>query len=132
MTGVQTCALPIFKDINDRFGHAAGDEVLEAVGSIVRTELRSSDIAGRLGGDEFCFALSGTDQDEAARVAERIRERLVTQAFGVNSGSPFSVTATFGIAEWQPHLETRELMDAADRALYRAKSSGRNRVCVDV
>ncbi len=121
-----------FKDINDRFGHAAGDEVLEAVGSIVRTELRSSDIAGRLGGDEFCFALSGTDQDEAARVAERIRERLVTQAFGVNSGSPFSVTATFGIAEWQPHLETRELMDAADRALYRAKSSGRNRVCVDV
>ena len=121
-----------FKDINDRFGHAAGDEVLQAIGGIVRTELRSSDVAGRLGGDEFCFALAGTDPHEAARVAERIRERLVTQAFGVDTGAPFSVTATFGIAEWHPHLETKDLMDAADRALYRAKSSGRNRVNIEI
>ena len=121
-----------FKDINDRFGHAAGDEVLQAIGGIVRTELRSSDVAGRLGGDEFCFALAGSDPHEAARVAERIRERLVTQAFGVDTGAPFSVTATFGIAEWHPHLETKDLMDAADRALYRAKSSGRNRVSIEI
>ena len=120
-----------FKEINDRFGHAGGDEVLEAVGAIVRTELRGTDIAGRLGGDEFCLVLPDTDADEAARVAERVRERLVTQAFGVTSGALFSVTATFGVAEWQPQLEAAELMEGADRALYRAKSSGRNRVCVD-
>jgi PleD family two-component response regulator len=50
----------------------------------------------------------------------------------VNIGSPFTVTATFGVAEWEPQLDTRELMEAADRALYRAKAAGRNRVCVDV
>lgn len=121
-----------FKDINDRFGHAAGDEVLEAVGSIVRAELRStSDIAGRLGGDEFCFALPGTDENEAARVAERIRTRLSTLAFGMESGAPFSITATFGVAGSQPDTDARELLEAADRALYRAKAAGRNRVCVD-
>ena len=77
-------------------------------------------------------SLAGSDPHEAARVAERIRERLVTQAFGVDTGAPFSVTATFGIAEWHPHLETKDLMDAADRALYRAKSSGRNRVSIEI
>ena len=92
----------ISRTINDRFGHAAGDEVLEAIGNIVRAELRSSDIAGRLGGDEFCFALPGIDENEAARVAERIRERLSTLAFGMGSGSPFSVTATFGVARSEP------------------------------
>jgi len=121
-----------FKDINDRFGHAAGDEVLEEVGNIVRAELRPFDTSGRLGGDEFCFVLPGTDDDEAARVAERIRERLCTLAFGMETGSPFSVTATFGVAESRPDIDAKDLMEAADRALYRAKSAGRNRVCVDV
>ena len=120
-----------FKEINDRFGHAAGDEVLEAIGNIVRGELRSSDIAGRLGGDEFCFALPGTDENESARVAERIRERLGTLAFGMTTGSTFSVTATFGVAISEPDMDAKELMEAADRALYRAKSAGRNRVMVD-
>jgi diguanylate cyclase (GGDEF)-like protein len=123
--------IDLFKDINDRFGHAAGDEVLEEVGNIVRGELRSIDIAGRLGGDEFCFLVPGTDRDEAARVAERVRDRLSTLAFGMDSGNAFSVTATFGVAESRPDMDAKELMEAADRALYRAKSAGRNRVCVD-
>ena len=63
-----------FKDINDRFGHAAGDEVLEAIGNIVRAEVRSTDIAGRLGGDEFCFALPRAESNECARVAESAGE----------------------------------------------------------
>ncbi len=120
-----------FKEINDRFGHNAGDEVLEEVGNIVRAELRSNDIPGRMGGDEFCFALPGTDENEAARVAERIRARLSTLAFGMDTGSTFSVTATFGVAQSQDDADAKHLMEAADRALYRAKSSGRNRVCVD-
>jgi diguanylate cyclase (GGDEF)-like protein/PAS domain S-box-containing protein len=120
-----------FKEINDRHGHAAGDEVLEAIGNIVRAELRSSDMAGRLGGDEFCFALPGTDGDETARVAERMRERLCTMAFGLDSGSPFTVSATFGISESTCDVDVKHLMESADRALYRAKSAGRNRVSVD-
>ena len=120
-----------FKDINDRFGHVAGDEVLETIGNIVRAELRAVDVAGRLGGDEFCFALPRTDRNECARVAERIRERLGTLAFGMTTGSTFSVTATFGVAESESDVDAKELMEAADRALYRAKSAGRNRVVVD-
>jgi len=134
-TSASLCILDVdhFKSANDRFGHSAGDEVLEAVGSIIRSELRSSDFAGRLGGDEFCFVLPETDPDEAARLAERIRERLSTIAFGMASeGVPFTVTATFGGAEWRPHMESKDLLEAADRALYRAKSAGRNRVCVDI
>ena len=132
-SGTALCLFDVdyFKDINDRFGHAAGDEVLEAIGNIVRGELRSTDIAGRLGGDEFCFALSRTDSNECARVAERVRDRLGTLAFGMNAGSPFSVTATFGVAESEPDANAKELMEAADRALYRAKSAGRNRVIVN-
>ena len=129
-SGTSLCLFDIdhFKDINDRFGHAAGDEVLETIGNIVRAELRSSDLAGRLGGDEFCFALPRTDVNECARVAERIRDRLGTLAFGMAAGPPFSVTATFGVAESEPDVNAKELMESADRALYQAKSAGRNRV----
>ncbi len=120
-----------FKEINDHFGHAAGDEVLEAVGGVVRAELRATDVAGRLGGDEFCFVLPCADDNEAARVAERIRDRLSTLAFGMGSGSTFSVTATFGVAKAAPDMDAKEVIEAADRALYRAKSAGRNRVMVE-
>jgi diguanylate cyclase (GGDEF)-like protein/PAS domain S-box-containing protein len=132
-TGTSLCLFDVdhFKDINDRFGHAAGDEVLEAIGNIVRAELRTSDLAGRLGGDEFCFALPNTDVNECARVAERIRDRLCTLAFGMAAGPPFSVTATFGVAESEPDVNAKELMEAADRGLYQAKSAGRNRVIVN-
>ena len=123
--------IDLFKDINDQFGHGAGDEVLEAVGTIVRSELRPEDASGRLGGDEFCFVVPNADQDEAARIADRIRGRLNTMAFGMNGGSAFTASATFGVAAWQSQMSARELMEAADRALYRAKASGRNRVCVD-
>jgi two-component system cell cycle response regulator len=75
--------------------------------------------------------LPGTDENEAARVAERIRERLCTMAFGMATGSTFSVTATFGVAKSEPDVDAREFMEVADRALYRAKSAGRNRVMVE-
>jgi len=132
-SGLSVCLFDVdrFKDINDRFGHTVGDEVLETVGNIVRAELRSSDIAGRFGGDEFCFALPGADDQEAARVAERIRNRLGTLAFGMSGGAPFPVTATFGVAaSGAGVLDAKELMEAADQALYRAKAAGRNRVVV--
>jgi diguanylate cyclase (GGDEF)-like protein/PAS domain S-box-containing protein len=124
--------IDLFKEINDRFGHASGDEVLESLGGIMRSELRSNDLAGRLGGDEFAFVLPDADDRDAAGIAERIRERLETVAFGLAAGvPPFSVTATFGVAEWCPSMDAKALLEAADRALYQAKSSGRNRVCVN-
>jgi len=88
-------------------------------------------LAGRLGGDEFCFALPRTDVNECARVAERIRDRLCTLAFGMTAGSPFSVTATFSVAESEPDVNAKELMEAGDRTLYQAKSLGRHRVIVN-
>jgi diguanylate cyclase (GGDEF)-like protein/PAS domain S-box-containing protein len=125
------CVLDVdrFKETNDRFGHGAGDEVLEAVGNIMRSELRTSDFAGRLGGDEFSFVLPGMELDEAARVAKRIRDHLNALVFGMSTaGVLFSVTATFGVAAWHPGMKARELLDSADKALYRAKFAGRNRV----
>ncbi len=136
---VSLCLLDVdnFKEINDKYGHAAGDEVLEAVGSILRTELRSSDVSGRLGGDEFTFVLPDTSSHDAARLAERILDRLRTQAFGAGAETePFLVTATLGIAQSRLDqsrldIDARELMESADRALYRAKAAGRNRVSID-
>ena len=136
---VSLCLLDVdnFKEINDKYGHAAGDEVLEAVGSILRTELRSSDLSGRLGGDEFTFVLPDTSSHDAARLAERILDRLRTQAFGAGAETePFLVTATLGIAQSRLDqsrldIDARELMESADRALYRAKAAGRNRVSID-
>ena len=130
--GTSVCVFDVddFREINDRFGDAAGDEVLEAVGNILRAELRATDLAGRLGGGEFCFALVRTGCGECARVAERIRDRLSTLAFGPGQGEAFTVTATFGVAEADPDVNAKELMEAADRALCRAKAEGRNRVTV--
>ena len=128
------CILDVdrFKETNDRFGHSAGDEVLEAVGNIMRAELGDEAFAGRLGGDEFSIVLPETDGDQAAGIAERIRSRLGELSFEGSGGARFTVTATFGVAEWQPSMGARELLEAADRALYRAKIAGRNQVCVEV
>ncbi len=119
-----------FKSINDRHGHGAGDEVLQTVGNIIRSEMRAGDIAGRLGGDEFCMILVGADRSEAAAVADRVRTRLTTLAFGLGAGSPFTVTATFGVAETARDGTSQELLENADAALYTAKNLGRNRISV--
>lgn len=131
--GAAVCLFDIdhFEEINTRHGYSVGDEVLEAVGNIVRGELRSTDIAGRLGGDEFCIALPAADIAECARVAERIRERLASVSFGLASGSPFLVSATFAQAVSAPDGNAKELMEAADRALFRARAADRNEVLVN-
>ncbi|MGV3553225.1 sensor domain-containing diguanylate cyclase [Rhizobium sp.] len=116
-----------FKSINDTYGHKAGDEVLVAVTAAVRKELRSADIFGRVGGEEFAVVLPHTDREGVISVAEKLREAIAALEFGFN-GKPVKVTASFGLCRLS--LVTRDL-DAltvnADAALYRAKAEGRNR-----
>ncbi len=115
-----------FKAHNDRHGHQAGDEVLQAVGAALRRGVRMSDFAGRWGGEEFLLLLPGTDLDGAALVAENLRRALD----GLHvPGVTAHVTASLGVATLPLHAEDGPgLVRAADRALYAAKAAGRNQV----
>jgi diguanylate cyclase (GGDEF)-like protein len=116
-----------FKTVNDRHGHAAGDETLRALANVLRETLRESDLAGRWGGEEFLLLLPGADADGAAELADRLRVALAAHPIHGPAG-PFSVTASFGVAAHQPGVGADALFAAADRALYRAKREGKDRV----
>jgi diguanylate cyclase (GGDEF)-like protein/PAS domain S-box-containing protein len=121
-----------FKRINDTYGHAAGDQVLKRFSSLCLGEIRECDIFGRLGGEEFAIILIETDLSSAKIVAERIREVLEFHVMNVND-SELRITASIGISEFQPADEPRALqimMERADKALYDAKSNGKNQVSV--
>jgi diguanylate cyclase (GGDEF)-like protein len=109
--------LDYFKDVNDRFGHASGDEVLRTFARALLGQTRRHDVVGRLGGEEFAVVLPETGRDAACELAERIRAALDGLDVRVDE-SPLRVTASLGIAEARPD----------DRALYRAKRAGRNRI----
>ena len=115
-----------FKKINDRFGHAVGDEALHLFAATARVSMRASDIVGRLGGEEFVALLPGTIAD-AKIVAERVRRTF--EAAGVTvAGHDLHATVSVGAACGAPGTDIVALLAAADAALYRAKASGRNRV----
>ncbi|MEL1264680.1 diguanylate cyclase [Pseudoxanthomonas putridarboris] len=116
-----------FKAINDRHGHAGGDDVLRATASVIRHSIRSMDCAGRLGGDEFAVLLRGTDLQAAEVVARRILQGV--EAIRVDNAPGLRCTVSLGLARADdPARGLRAWLEAADRALYRAKSSGRNRL----
>lgn len=116
------------KEINDRYGHEAGNDVLRAVAQEIRGIVRASDLAARYGGDEFVVILTRTQQDGAERVGEALREGI--ENVGRRLGYPLgAVTVSIGIAEFDPtHPTGGDLLVNADRALYRAKAAGRNQV----
>ncbi len=115
-----------FKKINDRFGHAAGDEALRVFATVAGTTLRATDIVGRLGGEEFVAILPGTLQ-EAGVAAERVRTAF--EAAGKMVGDhALGATVSVGVASGEPGVDIMALVAAADRAMYKAKESGRNRV----
>ena len=117
-----------FKPINDRFGHAAGDEALALVARTCREGQRTSDVVGRIGGDEFALLLPETDIAQACIVADRIRSALKSRPFVVEN-VPVTLTVSIGVAAATLSMSGADaLMKAADRALHTAKRQGRNRV----
>jgi diguanylate cyclase (GGDEF)-like protein len=117
-----------FKSINDRFGHAVGDRVLEAFAKATRKVLRDSDLFGRLGGEEFAAILHAADRDEGLALAHGIRESF--SKFGrVVDGHAIGATVSIGVSHCEgPAMDVSSLLAQADRALYLAKENGRNRI----
>lgn len=122
------CDIDRFKSINDTHGHATGDEILASFGKLVRGSIRNGDIAGRLGGDEFCIVLPNTGGDRAGPLVERLRERWERLEYHSPDGGAFSVTASFGVVQHAGERSAKALLHTADKALYCAKGEGRNRI----
>lgn len=123
-----------FKKVNDTHGHRAGDIVLKELATLVRRQLRTSDVLARFGGEEFVVLLINSPERNACEVAERIRAELEAHAIPVGDGVTLSVTASIGMAQLQGATRkavnevAEHLVDAADQALYRAKHGGKNQV----
>ena len=118
-----------FKKTNDEFGHAVGDEILVQIVAACKRELRRSDIIGRMGGEEFCVFLPGTDLTAAIDVAGRLRKAIAKISVAAPGNRSARITASIGVAERAPSdVAPQDMMSRADEALYAAKKAGRNRV----
>jgi diguanylate cyclase (GGDEF)-like protein len=127
-TAVLVIDLDHFKSINDRFGHALGDRVLEIFSETARQSTRTTDLIGRLGGEEFAAMLYDTGREKAVMVAERIRESFAQATLEVES-RPVCATVSIGLVHCQEAVvDVPLLLAQADQALYYAKERGRNRV----
>jgi diguanylate cyclase (GGDEF)-like protein len=116
-----------FKQINDMYGHQAGDQVLQLCASLLQRSIRTSDYLGRYGGEEFLGILPMTSATAAVDLAERLRRQVECEPFTVSGTVTFSLTVSVGVAEIDPQHDTTELLIAhADSALYEAKAQGRN------
>jgi diguanylate cyclase (GGDEF)-like protein len=110
-----------FKLVNDRYGHAVGNEILAKIARVLRTQVRNTDLVARFGGEEFCVLFVDVDEARAIGLAERLRESVEALEFAER------LTASFGVCEYSSRFSDVEaLMRAADQALYRAKARGRN------
>jgi diguanylate cyclase (GGDEF)-like protein len=121
--------LDYFKNVNDSYGHVAGDHVLAAAAQVCRSSVRGNDIVGRLGGEEILVLMARTNALMSYEVAERMRKNLEDSVV-VFGGQQIRVTASFGVASLGPYCQTLEdILITADNGLYKAKGLGRNRVC---
>ena len=118
-----------FKNVNDSYGHSAGDEVLKAIAQRILDTCRKSDVVARYGGEEFAILLTNTDEKDAREVCERLRQRIQNETITIDSGNTVSVTASLGFVQRNDETEKlADLLRLADVALYEAKQQGRNRV----
>ena len=121
-----------FKRVNDTYGHAVGDHVIRGLGEILRSLKRETDVVARFGGEEFCILCEETDARGALLLAERVREQLKAREFDSELGK-VKVTCSLGVAEFpEDALTDTQLFALADKALYHAKQTGRDRVCLAV
>lgn len=115
-----------FKEVNDAFGHAAGDHVLVEAAGLLRRNLRGHDLCARWGGEEFLILLPDTDQIQAEAVAEKLRGLIAHQPIA-HQGHSIAITLSLGVAAYRPGRTADDCIQAADDALYIAKRAGRNR-----
>lgn len=126
-TAVLFCDLDNFKEINDTFGHLPGDELLRVVATRIRLGLRSGDMAARIGGDELMVVLQGVRSlGDAMAIAEKLR-RAVAEPISTSAGF-LSITLSIGVTMVEPGEDSDQIISRADRAMYRAKQTGRNQV----
>ena len=132
--GLQQCTIAIidldhFKDINDRYGHPVGDTVLASTAQCIQSQVRPYDSIYRYGGEEFLLCMPNTSIEAAMGLAERLRVAVASAEIRTAVGGPvLHVTASFGVAPLDAAWSIEESVDRADKALYQAKSRGRNRV----
>ena len=133
LCGIMT-DIDFFKNVNDTYGHAVGDLVLKTIAKIIRGQLREYDIAGRYGGEEFSILLPFTKINEAQMVAERLRKTIEEKVIDISKVNPDSeikkikVTLSLGVYEMKESDNDEDLLRKADKALYQAKNTGRNKV----
>lgn len=116
-----------FKLVNDQYGHAAGDKVLAAISSYLIKHLRSYDKIFRYGGEEFLICLQDVDIKKSYQILEKFRKNIAKMKINVGLEKPVSVTVSFGLTMIETNFTVEEIIDQADKTLYKAKSSGRNR-----
>lgn len=121
-----------FKNVNDTYGHLAGDQVLMSVAQSITKSLRPSDMPVRYGGEEFTVFLPGTSLDNAKVIAERMRKNVESMQIVLPSGESLKVTVSIGFTERIENDSVRSIIERADQALYHAKENGRNRVCMNL
>ncbi len=120
-----------FKSVNDTRGHAAGDEALRSLCRVLNSSgLRSTDFFGRIGGEEFAIVLPETNILGAVEIAERVRSNLEQSAV-LYEGNEFFITASIGISQYRDGDTRESILNRADQAMYTAKKSGRNRICLE-
>ncbi len=136
LCGIMT-DIDYFKHVNDTYGHAAGDLVLKTIAKVIRGQLREYDIAGRYGGEEFSILLPFTKINEAQMVAERLRQTVENKVIDISKVAPdceeknIKITLSLGIYEIKENDSDDDLMKKADKALYQAKNTGRNKVVIN-
>ena len=123
------CDIDFFKQFNDTYGHSCGDEVLRRVAKLIQYQIRSLDVAARYGGEEFCVMLPDTDLPAAAQIAERIRHGIEEMVIDYE-GQTMTVALSLGVAKYDAErdVSAKSIIDRADKALYRSKQTGRNKV----
>jgi diguanylate cyclase (GGDEF)-like protein len=131
--GLQECSITMidvdhFKDVNDTYGHATGDEVLRTIAHSLQANLRPYDRLYRYGGEEFLLCSPETSLSAAADLAERLRSTIASLSFPDKAGGSVQVTASFGIAPIDGTNPVEDSIQRSDEAMYRAKNAGRNRV----